>query len=114
MLHSFETVPQVILQLLVFFAVIEGKEFSGVTRRALILSICSASLNSCIQIFRLRSESKAVKETFVQYSLNCITSRFGWVPYEHVIESFVNDQDTDIDGKIVTHEASLTIDYQMK
>eukprot|EP01084_Bolivina_argentea_P121455 215222_1 len=84
----FETIPQVILQVLLFLSIIKGKELSGVTDSDLILSICSAGVNFIIQIFRLIFESRAVQETFIEYSLNCITARYEWVPFKHNIEQF--------------------------
>ena len=75
-MNSFETCPQVMLQALLFFGVIEGINVTNITDRDLALSIGSAILNSFIQVIRLKKESEAVQETFVQYALNCITARF--------------------------------------
>ena len=75
-LHSFETVPQVLLQAFIYFDIINGRDWNEITDRDLILSIGSATFNSLVQVFRLMKESEAVKETFIQYSLNCITARY--------------------------------------
>eukprot|EP01084_Bolivina_argentea_P191474 328900_1 len=82
----FETVPQVILQGLLFGSVIKGRELTGITDRDLILSIGSAVFNLIVQLFRLFLEKDAVKESFVQYAFNCMTARFAWVPYKHILE----------------------------
>eukprot|EP01084_Bolivina_argentea_P067294 122575_1 len=84
----FETVPQVALQLLLFFSIAKGNELKNITRTDLLLSIGSALFSSFMQIFRLRAESMAVNETLVHYSLNCITARFGWVPFKDKMEQF--------------------------
>ena len=65
-----------ILQALLFFGVMKGKNLNDISDEDLILSISAAIFNSFVQIFRLKKESKAVQETFVQYALNCITARF--------------------------------------
>merc|ERR1712228_950708 len=100
----FETVPQAILQSLLFFEIIKGKDLAGITNNDLILSLSSAAFNSLLQIFKLYQESNAVKESFVQYSLNCITARFGWVPFEHQIKGFADNENI----------KTLTIDYKIK
>eukprot|EP01084_Bolivina_argentea_P074421 135013_1 len=83
----FESVPQTIIQVLLFKRVITGKELlNGITDEDLIRSISIASINVFVQCFRLFAESVAVKESFVQYSLNCITARFEWVPFKHLID----------------------------
>ena len=64
------------LQALLFFNVIKGRDLGDISDTDLILSISSAIFNSFIQLFRLRKESTAAQETFVQYSLNCITARY--------------------------------------
>ena len=106
-LFSFETIPQVTLQALLFFGVIKVGTLTEITDYDLILSISSAFINAVIQLSRLKLESGAVKETFVQYSLNCITARFGWIPFKHTIEQFVdiiNDADTFDTGLFVKDE----------
>ena len=64
------------LQVLLFFGYVQGRKLTNITDQDLFISIGSALINSCIQLFRLRKESRAVRETFVQYSLNCITARY--------------------------------------
>lgn len=83
----FETVPQAMVQTLLFFSIIDGKELAGITNSDLILSLSSAAFNCLLQLLRLLLESKAVNEGFVQYSLHCITARFGWIPFEQQIRN---------------------------
>ena len=84
--------PQVVLQALLYFGVIKGLSLTTITDRDLALSIGSAIFNSLIQLFRLKKESTAAQESFVQYSLSCITARFGWVPFNHKLEQFVDNE----------------------
>eukprot|EP01084_Bolivina_argentea_P276963 472691_1 len=103
----YETVPQVILQILLYFSIIEGKTLSGVTNRALIISICSAVFNCVMQMFRLIWESQAVQESFIQYALNSLTARYAWVPYKHKIEQ-INKYKT-----ITSHNFEYKIKYDL-
>eukprot|EP01084_Bolivina_argentea_P191475 328902_1 len=85
---SFETFPQVILQCLLYFSIIPGIELTGITDDDLILSICSAGVNSVFQLIQLYAESIAVDESFIGYSLHCITAKFSWVPFVHKIYNY--------------------------
>ena len=85
----FETVPQVSVQTLLFFGIINGKKVSGITDRDLLLSVSFAAANSLFSVFELFAESRGVSESFVQYSLHCITARHGWVPFEDIISGFL-------------------------
>ena len=80
-------------QVLLFLSIIAGGELTGITKQDLRLSIGSASFNCIIQLFRLKLESTAVEETFVQYSLNCITARFGWVPFSSKLKAFTKSHE---------------------
>eukprot|EP01084_Bolivina_argentea_P080713 146175_1 len=102
----FETIPQVTLQILLFTRMIKGISVTTITDRDLIFSISTAIFNSLVQLFRLKLESKAAQETFVQYALNCISCRFGWVPFAHKLQRF-----EDINEK---KHASLLIDYKIQ
>ena len=92
-MNSFETCPQVTLQAFLFFGLIEGLYLTNITHSDLALSIGSATFNSIIQVYRLKKESEAAQETFVQYALNCITARFGWVPFDHKLQQFAKAKD---------------------
>eukprot|EP01083_Nonionella_stella_P089131 248668_1 len=122
----FETVPQLILQTLLFTAVIGVQdELTGVSSDVLMLSICSASFNFVIQTLRLKAESVAVRETFVQYSLHSITARFGWLPFKHLIkQSGARQKRTDNKSKtccwrwcsfeIINDDDEPTLDYRLR
>eukprot|EP01083_Nonionella_stella_P267987 905612_1 len=100
----FETTPQLILQIILLW---KGASSSGITPFDLGLSIASALLNSGIGTYRIKLESKAVNERFLQYALHCITSRFGWVPFQHIIDEF-HDITVDTTSEIHTRH---TVDH---
>ena len=83
------------MQTLLFFGVINGKEVSGITDRDLLLSVSFAAANSLFSVFELFAESRGVRESFVQYSLHCITARHGWVPFADIIGRFLGGEDGD-------------------
>ena len=85
----FETVPQVSIQTLLFFGIVNGKEVSGITDSDLVMSVIVAAANSLFSVFELFAESRGVGESFVQYSLHCITARHGWVPFTDTINRFL-------------------------
>ena len=117
--YSFETIPQVTLQVLLFTDIIQGKGSTNITDQDLILSIGSAVLNTIVQLLRLKLESRAVKEAFIQYSLNCITARFGWIPFKHLLEQFGNKVDEEENGSMDKSESipirnKLSIDFTVE
>eukprot|EP01084_Bolivina_argentea_P287152 492683_1 len=89
----FETIPQVTLQALLFSGVITN-DLGDITDKDILISLSAASFNFFVQIFRLKKESQVTKETFIQYSLHCITSRFAWVPFLHLLEQQIKSGST--------------------
>eukprot|EP01084_Bolivina_argentea_P164598 286160_1 len=77
----FETIPQVTLQILLVYKFIPGQELAGISNQDIYLSITAACINVVVQMCRLYFESVAVSETFVEYCLNAMMGRIGWVPY---------------------------------
>ena len=110
---SFESIPQLILQSLLAFELINLNSLrtcddNGVAptkscqgsdatfeddSRLVIFSIITTSCNIIFQMGRLIAESIAVEERIDQYALNCIMARVGWTPYKHKIERFREDSD---------------------
>ena len=77
----FETIPQCTVQTLLFLSMLPGSETSQITDRELMVSIGAALVNSLGQTVRLYFESRAVDEKLLEYALNCIVGRVGWVPF---------------------------------
>ena len=69
-------VPQVTLQSLLFFGIIDVK-LVGIETSDLVVSICAALLNSIGQIWRLKLESTAVEESFIEFCLYSVNGRVG-------------------------------------
>ena len=44
----------------------------------LLMSFIGATMNGIVQFSRVYLESQVVKESFVQYALNCAMGRVGW------------------------------------
>ena len=74
----FETIPQAVLQSLLLFSGAFGSNISEVD---VYISIASAVLNSIFQVLRLRLESIACHESFVEYCLQCLLARISWIPF---------------------------------
>ena len=91
---SFETIPQAILQSLLFLNFIDGRELLDVSGQTILLSIGSACLSMFTKLIKLKMESLTVKEMFVQYALNSINARADWVPFRHIIEAYVASDDS--------------------
>ena len=103
----FETIPQVLLQLLLVFGAFNnaGDDSSvagaaDIDKSSVYVSIFSAALNSLFQVLRLKAESNAVRESFYQYCLECLLARISWIPYENEIASHLDGNDQDDDRRI--------------
>ena len=82
--------PQVTLQSLLFFGIIDVKSV-GITTSELVLSICAALLNGIAQIWRLKLESNAVEESLIEFCLHSVNGRVGWVPFLKKMEILNKD-----------------------
>eukprot|EP01083_Nonionella_stella_P242260 845191_1 len=94
----FETVPQTILQILLVFDIIKGKELAQITNLQLQISIISAVFNLIMQLTKLYVESVAVNEFFVEYCLSAMMARVSWVPFRLKIvklSRFTSSDDSD-------------------
>ena len=80
----FETIPQGVLQGYIAFGwlTLDGADIS---KEDVYLSVISASVNSLVQVIKLKLESQACKEKFLAYSLECLMARIGWIPFQKQI-----------------------------
>ena len=110
-------VPQVLIQPFLYIAVFGDERKGGIKQSELLISLISPKLNSIVQICKLYLESGAVKQNVIEYSLQCITGRIGWVPFQKQIESLSrinnNSLDSDGDSDNATYN-TLNIDYNIK
>eukprot|EP01084_Bolivina_argentea_P043354 79888_1 len=82
----FETIPQTILQIRMFY-VLENyaQEELEVSREALLISIAIAFVHFCFEAIILLIESKAAQLSWFQYGVVCLNARLNWVPLLNVI-----------------------------
>eukprot|EP01083_Nonionella_stella_P077456 211555_1 len=77
----FESLPQLLLQLLLMSQIIPGKDLAQITTIDLQISMATAIFNLVAQITKLYIESVAVDEYFVEYCLHAMMARVSWVPF---------------------------------
>ncbi len=89
----FESLPQMILQSLAVWVLTidqvsmgsnddeNGKISSVIDNNSLYFSICTSAFNVVFQMGRIVGESKAARETLLQYSLECVMARVNWWPF---------------------------------
>lgn len=85
---SFESVPQIVLQLWILF--VKENRSVGVTRDELLLSLFFASLHSFVEVFILWHESDAFKMGIVHFAAVCMNGMFGWVPFLHIFKDNIS------------------------
>ena len=108
-LFCFCLVPQVTLQSLLFFGIIDVK-LVGIETSELVLSIVAALLNGIGQIWRLILESEAVEESLIEFCLYSVNGRVGWVPFVKKME-LLNKDDSILK---YNSDNPLEIDFKIK
>lgn len=119
----FETIPQIIIQSLIFIKIFPGS--TNIKSNELFISIITALINLFIQTLRLKFESISIHETLLEYSLNCIIGRVGWIPFLHELNyNYINNklkeeqqQQQNIDNNNDNekkNDIKLLIDYDIK
>jgi hypothetical protein len=95
---TFESLPQIILQIRIFIY-LKGKptelEELDISLEAISLSIAFALLHASIEFMFLRVETKANRTTMMHYLITCFNGRFGYVPFSHLFASNTNFNDLD-------------------
>eukprot|EP01083_Nonionella_stella_P094458 265001_1 len=98
----FESVPQVILQTILF-----SMSGNAIAPRQLIISIAFATINIMASLFKLNLEAKCCRCSFISYALICIKARVGWVPQrERILEANYGSKDVVIDYDM-SHKPAL-------
>eukprot|EP01084_Bolivina_argentea_P002010 3706_1 len=92
----FETIPQIILQLRILWVIrwtaADMDNIFQIDEITLIWSIVLAITNLCLEAGIILFESKALKTSFLQYSLTCLSGRVQFIPYKSLIENIVTNQ----------------------
>ena len=110
---TFETLPQLVIQILLYNEIIFKEEGSGFVEDneiEILLSAASAGFNGFLQIARIIKESQAVDEKFLQYALTCAMGRVGWLPFKNKIIKILSDGNNN-NNKI--QEISFNIKYNI-
>ena len=73
----FESLPQLTIQSMIVFQVIDTPKVIETSKTEIYISIVSAALNSMFKIGTILIEASAVNETAVSYALMCAMARVG-------------------------------------
>ena len=88
---SFETIPQLVIQLLLYFNIIfSNKDFATDNSTSILISVISAFINGFVQIIKNWKEAETVTETPLQYALTCAMGRVGWLPHKGKIRKLLS------------------------
>ena len=112
----FETIPQSILQTFLLIGIFGNINDTNITASDVYLSIVSAILNSLFQIFRLKLESQACEESFVEYCLTCLMAQIAWIPFHKKIEFILKNSGKQDNSDATTAIATITdvINYDIR
>ena len=97
----FESMVQVIIQFGLFnFGWFESDESDGsddgselgLSQTGILFSVVAAVCNCIAQMWRIGIEAKACKEPFVDYAINCLLARIGWIVFQREIEQILNSE----------------------
>ena len=94
---SFETIPQIILQIRILLNLWGNQtelESLGISITAISVSITFAVMHACLEAQFINLEAKANKTSLLHYLIICFNGRFGYVPFSHyfVRDSHINDE----------------------
>ena len=82
---TFESLPQLILQIRIFFYLKDSPEELAdldVSLETIMVSILFALLHAAIEAIFINLEKKANKTTMMHYLIICFNGRFGYVPFK--------------------------------
>ena len=77
----FESIPQVILQGLVFLEVFHVGDLLLESRGTILLSLVLSLVNVISQFGKIWVEASGLRENFVRYAMTCMLARLGFVPF---------------------------------
>lgn len=97
---SFESLPQIILQIriLLYTTVGQSEDDLGVDMEAILFSLACAVIHAIFEVIFLHLEAVSCKTTKIHYSIVCFNARFGWIPFIHYFTSvtgFETDEEED-------------------
>lgn len=103
----FEKLPMFLLQILILAGVLKCDELVDDGALAIYLSFATTIFSLISSITLRYFESKALRENFIIYSLECMAAKTSWIPYLNLIKK--REQSIEIDyGKLETPIPGLT------
>jgi hypothetical protein len=77
----FESIPQVIVQALIFLGVMRVGDLMETAQTAIIMSVVLSAVNVVSQFGKIFVEARGLREGFVRYAMTCMLARLGFVPF---------------------------------
>lgn len=92
---SFESLPQILLQVRILLYAIGGQNKLGVSMGAIVASLVSAVLHAFFELIFVYLEAVSCKTTVIHYFIVCFNARFGWIPFVNFFSSLAGfDEDS--------------------
>lgn len=118
---SFESLPQIILQIriLIFALNHDGEDELGVGMAAILASLGCALVHAFFEMIFVYLEAVSCKTTVIHYMIVCFNARFGWIPFVNFFSSLAGfDEKTSSSPENLNYEAMKSglcgIKFQMK
>ena len=77
----FESVPQVLVQALIFLGVMRVGDLMETAQTAIIMSVVLSAVNVVSQFGKIYVEARGLRISFVRYAMTCMLARLGFVPF---------------------------------
>ena len=91
---SFESLPQIILQVRILIFALNGDNKLGVSMDAIVGSLGCAVLHAFFEMIFVYLEAVSCKTTVIHYFIVCFNARFGWIPFVNFFSSLAGfDED---------------------
>ena len=116
---SFESLPQIIIQLrILLFSAAVGKNELDVSTAAIAGSLACALIHAFFEMIFVYLEAVSCKTTVMHYFIVCFNARFGWIPFVNFFSSLAG-YDDEAEGKADLNYENMksqmcAIKFQMK
>ena len=95
---SFESFPQILLQIRILLYTLDDSSALGVDVEAILVSLACAVIHAIFEMIFLHLEAVSCKTTKIHYTIVCFNARFGWIPFIHYFSS-VSGADDEEEGR---------------
>lgn len=105
---SFESFPQIILQIRILLYTLDDSGALGVDFEAILVSLACAVIHAIFEMIFLHLEAVSCKTTKIHYTIVCFNARFGWIPFIHYFSSVsgADEKEKEKEGSPSNEEAS--------